>query len=139
MDSPQTRFQSSTRLPSGRPGGTMVFGSLGAMGLFFLLGALTRTGLEQVFFGAAFLVVGLVILLGVTRGTAAHGFARALAGSGGAILLLGALGLGVGSLWLAVGVGGFGILAAAVGVPAAFIVGLWGYTLVKIGFSPAGR
>jgi len=106
---------------------------LGATTLIFAVGAATRTGIERAFFAVVAFSMGLVLLLHVTQGTRAHRLARLLAGLGGLVLMAGALGMGALSVWLVTGVGGVGILAAMVSLPAACVVGMWGWTLMKIG------
>lgn len=131
------------RLPNRRDGRSAtplpVVALLGGATLFFLVGALVQDGIGQLFLGVAALTTGLVFLMAATRGTRAHGVARVVAGLGGGALVMGALGLAAGSIWMIFVQGGFGILAGVVGLPAAFMVGIWGRLLIQMARSGMER
>ena len=105
---------------------------LGGASLVFLVGALVQDGVEAAFLGVAALVLGLAFLLAATRGTRAHGVARVAAAVAGAGVIMGALGLAAGSIWMILIQGGLGVLLGVVGLPAAFVMGLLGRLLIEM-------
>ena len=132
------------RLPDPGGGGSSrhpVVTLLGVATLFFLLGALVQDGIDRFFLGVVAAVTGMAFLLVATRGTRAHGVARGVAALGGGVVVVTALGVAAGSIWMIVVQGGLGILVGIVGLPAAFVLGILGRLLIQMarsGLDPRG-
>ena len=94
--------------------------------------AVTSTGLDRLLMAPLALTCAVVALLLHFHGRPGIGVVRILAGLAGVLVML--AGLAAGALGVALTMaGGFGLIAAVVLVPAAFLFVMWGWMLVRLG------
>jgi hypothetical protein len=111
----------------------LALGLMAAAGAFGYQ-AVTSTGLDRLLMVPLALTCAVVALLLHFHGRPGFGVVRILAGLGGVLVMLAGLAAGALGVGLAVA-GGFGLLAAVVLVPAAFLFVMWGWMLVRLGLN----